>query len=332
MKKIILLIFLIVASALFYLNIKNNISYNYKEPDIKQMIKAKTQNHYLDKEIKKAIESKNFDDVDSYLNLAKEFNITLLPQTKKLIAKENTTSKKVLRGAKNFINGFISGEANNSTQVAGAITSDFTLYGDLRDITIEGKKYIEHKPYDKLILGLSMAGVALSATTLISFGSSSALKVGTSSLKLAKKEKLLTKNFSKILSNKLDKSIDFRALKSININSISNIKKSLKIVKNSVNLKPLKPIFKNIHTIKNSTSLSDTIALMKYIDNQKDLQKVAKISKKYKKATRGIFKLFGKNIFRLVKAGIKWTLPLIISVLGFILSIFGIFIIILSPK
>lgn len=331
MKKLLTLIFFAGASVVFFIYLQKNLGYNYKRPNIEELVKAKVKNHYLDKKIQEAIRDKNFDEVEVYTNLARDFNITLLPQTKELIAKENTLTKKILRGTTNFVNGFIKGEAKNGAQMAGAITSDLTLYGDLRDITIEGKKYIEDKPYDKLILGLSLAGATLSATTFVTLGSSSSLKVGASTLKLAKREKYLTKSFSKSLSNLINKSIDYKALRSIKFTSIAELKQSPKIIKNSINLKPLKPIFKEIKTIKNSTSIADTVHLMKYVDNSSDLKALAKLSKRYKGSTRGILKLFGKNIFRTLKVTIKWTTPLLISIVGLIVSILG-FIYVLFSK
>ena len=331
MKKLLTLIFFAGASVVFFIYLQKNLGYNYKRPNIEELVKAKVKNHYLDKKIQEAIRDKNFDEVEVYTNLARDFNITLLPQTKELIAKENTLTKKILRGTTNFVNGFIKGEAKNGAQMAGAITSDLTLYGDLRDITIEGKKYIEDKPYDKLILGLSLAGATLSATTFVTLGSSSSLKVGASTLKLAKREKYLTKSFSKSLSNLINKSIDYKALRSIKFTSIAELKQSPKIIKNSINLKPLKPIFKEIKTIKNSTSIADTVHLMKYVDNSSDLKALAKLSKRYKASTRGILKLFGKNIFRTLKVTIKWTTPLLISIVGLIVSILG-FIYVLFSK
>ncbi len=320
MKKLLTLSFLSLAIFIFYSYLTKSISYKYKEPDIKQMVLAKSKDNYLDKKITNLIENKKYNEAKGYIELAKEFNITLLPTTKELIKKEFSTTKKLIRGTKSFFNGFISGKANSSSEVAGAITSDFTIYGDLRDITIEGKKYINNKPYDKLILGLSMAGLALSASTFVTFGSSQPLKVATSSLKLAKRQKYLTKGFSKTLANTLEKTIDFKALKRVKLSSLDELKQSSKIVKNSVKLKHIKPILKDINTIKKNTSITDTIYLMKYIDNTKDLKNIAKLSKRYKGATKGILKLFGKNIFRLVKVGIKWTTPLIISAIGLVLA------------
>ena len=321
--KLVLLVTFSILIAISYDYTKKSIAYKYKKPNIEQMVKAKLKNGFIDIQIQRAIKNKNFDEVQSYISLSKQFNIKLQPDTKELIKQNNTTTKKIKRSIKNFINGFLSGKAQNKTEVAGAITSDFTLYGDLRDINIQGQKYINNQPYDKLILGLSMVGLALSASEFITFGASSSLKIGTSALKIAKREKVLTKNFSKFLVKTFDKSINFKSLKNIKFSSLKEVKKSTKIIKNSVNLKQLKPIFKNLRTIKKSTSVADTVSLLKYVDNSKDLKAVAKLSKKYKSATKGIFKLLGKNTFRLVKSGIKWSKNFILSIMALLFSIYG---------
>jgi len=325
---LIFLLTLIISSYYF----KKSITYEYKEPNISAIMQKKLKNGYLDKKIEEAIKSKNFDDVEVYSKLANRFNVELNSTTKDLIAKENTASKKLLRGFKSFTNGFLSGNAKDGVGVAGSITSDFTLYGDFRDIYKEGNKYLNNKPYDKYILGLSMIGVGLSGATLVSLGSASGVKVATSTLKLAKKEKMLTKGFSKVLGEKLSKTVNFKALKEMKFNSISAIKKDSKIIKNSINIKPIKPIFKNINQLYKNTSLVDSIHLLKYVDNAKDLKAIAKLSKRYKSATRGVFKVIGKSAIRLVKGSIKWGSKLIYAAVSIILSMIGFFMALFGAK
>ena len=323
LTKILTLLIFLTLMGISYIYAKKNFAYSYKEPNIEQIMHTKLQNGYLDREISKAIKEKRFKDIKIYTNLADRFGIELKPATKELIKEEFTTTKKITRGVKNFVKGFLSGKANSGTEVAGAVASDFTIYGDLRDIRREGEKYIADEPYDKMILGLSMAGLALSATQLVTFGGSSTLKAAASSLKIAKREKVLTKGFSKTISKDLEKAVDIESLKHLKLGSIKELKADAKIIKNSVNTKPLKPLLTNVHTIAKNTSIADSIALLKYIDNTKDLKSVAKLSKRYKGATRGIFKLMSKNAFRLVKVGVKWSKNLIIGVAGFIFSAFG---------
>jgi len=325
----LIFLFTLIVGGYFF---KKSITYEYKEPNISAIMQSKLKNGYLDKKIVETIKSKNFDDLEVYSKLANRFGVELNSTTKKLIEKENTTSKKIVRNIESFTKGFLSGKANNGVGVAGSITSDFTLYGDLRDIYKEGNRYLDNKPYDKYILALSMIGVGLSGATIISLGGASGVKVATSTLKLAKREKMLTKGFSKVLGDKLSKTVNFKALKEMKFNSIAAIKKDSKIVKNSINIKPIKPIFKDINQIYKNTSLADSIHLLKYVDNTKDLKAVAKLGKRYKGATRGIFKVLGKNAIRLVKGSIKWSAKLIYAAILITLSILGFFMALFSFK
>ena len=320
-------VWLIIVSALalgfsgYYL--QNHIEYNYHEPNIQALLQQKLQKGTLDKEINEALDKEAFDEAASLMELADRFGIELNGTTKERFEAENSTTKKFIRNAESFIDGFISGKAKDSSAIAGAVTSDFTLYGDLRDIYKEGSHYINNQSYNKFILGISMVGVALSATTVITFGASGALKGAASVLKLAKRQKYLTKGFSKTLERRLAKSVDTKALKELHFGSLQELKKSSHIIAKSVHLKPLKPILKDMRTIQKNSSVADSLQLLKYVDNAKDLKAVAKVTKRYKGASRGIFKVLGKQAIRMVKGGIKWGSRLLVAAATFILAAFG---------
>lgn len=57
------------------------------------------------------------------------------------------------------VRGFITGEGKNVSSVAGAVISDFFLYGDLRDLGIQGFNFILGKPVDKVMVSIAGAGV-----------------------------------------------------------------------------------------------------------------------------------------------------------------------------
>ncbi len=201
-----------------------------------------------------------------------------------------------------------------------------TLYGDLRDLAKEGNKFVHDQPYDQVILGMAAIGVGLSASQLFSFGATTPAKVGASVVKAAKKMGKLSKSFIHIVSSKLSKAIDFKALKKIDFSSISAIKKETKRIEKSLNTPYIRKAFKNIDTIKNNTgSYADTIALLKYVDDPKDLRRVSNISKKYKKNTKAVFKVLGKDIIKGIVKGskriVKWTSLLIAQLISLLISI-----------
>jgi hypothetical protein len=314
MKKL-LFILPILAALLFY-GLQNATTKELQKQDISQLLKAKLDKKTLEQNINKAIKKRDFSLAQSYIELAKKLQITIDPTLQKRLKSQSSSISEYIHKGEDFFKGFISGKSSNGASLAGSVASDFSLVGDLRDIYKEGKLYVNNQPYDKFTLSLSMIGVALSATTIASFGASAGAKVGVSILKSAKKSKAITKSFSKLIVNKLDKSVDLKVLKKIDISSIKAIKKSSKVIKKAINPKPIKALLKDINSIKKNTSTIDTIKILKYVDNQKELNRAIKITSRYKKSSLAVFKTLGKGVFRGAKFVIKKSalyLPMLIG-------------------
>ena len=71
--------------------------------------------------------------------------------------------------AKSFLwDGAVKGEVYDSFSGLGAIASDLCVFGDVRDLSIQGWRYLWDDPdFDKLILILSATGIGLSSTELV---------------------------------------------------------------------------------------------------------------------------------------------------------------------
>lgn len=301
----------------------SNISYETKEQNLTQLLQEKVTTGYLDNQILKAIEEENFDDVEMYQNLAILLHIPLQDRTKEQIEVHSGFLETSWRNTKAFTSGFLSGESKSTVGMSGSIASDLTLYGDVRDLKKEGSNYIDDKPYDAFILNISLVGIGLSASQLLSAGASTPLKVGASVLKVAKKTGQLTKPFTKVLSKRLSKTVDTKLLKTLDFQSIFKLENSAKTIEKSINLKPVKTLFNDVNVIKTNTSMIDTISLMKYVDSPKELKKIGKISHVYKANTKGVMKVLGKGALRAGKSVIKWTTKLIIGIVGLLSTFFG---------
>jgi len=327
-RAVILLVSLsVLIGSLYYLS--RQIEYTYHEPDIDKLLQQKVTPGYLDIKIEKAIKAEHFTEVEMYVGLAEMLDVRLLPSTLQRIRENAGFFQESWRQTKAFASGFANGEAGSIAGLSGSVLSDMTLYGDLRDIHKEGSKYLEGKGYDHFVLGISLVGVGLSASQVVSLGSTTGLKVGASLLKVAKKTGKLSKPFLKSLSGTLDKAVDMKALRSLKLEALLHPKAAAKQISKSIDMHMLKPLLNDISVIKQETSLIDTVDLLKYVDTPKDLSKIAKISAKYKKQTKGVMKVIGKRALRLVKGGIKWTAKLLwavsMAVLSVLLFLFGVF-------
>lgn len=301
----------------------NSIEYEIKDQNLTAQLLEKVTPGYLDSKIMTAIENEDFDDVEMYQGLAALLHSPLLPTTLETIDSHNGFLEKSWRNTKAFTSGFLNGESDSVLGMSGSIASDLTLYGDIRDLKQEGTKYLNDEPYDSFLLNISMVGIGLSASQLLSAGASTPLKVGASVLKVSKKTGKLSKPFSKELSTRLSKTVDTKMLEALEFKNVAKLDDNIKAIGKSIDLKPVEPLFKDISLLKTNTSIADTIALMKYVDNSQDLQKLGKISKTYKANTKGVMTVLGKGALRTGKTVVKFTGKYVMKLIGLILSVLG---------
>lgn len=58
-----------------------------------------------------------------------------------------------------FLRGFLTGNPKTGVDAAGSFVSDITVYGDIRDLVIQGMKFVSGKETDGLIVALSAVGL-----------------------------------------------------------------------------------------------------------------------------------------------------------------------------
>lgn len=322
MNKIILGIFIICFSIVIF--------YTYESEevplDIDEQLKTVATKEFLENSIKNAMTSNNNEEALNYFELAKDLNLVLNPQIISSLQspQEKDTLEKLKDKSKNLYQGFILGKTDNEEQFYSSIASDFTVIGDARDFYKEGTNYIDGQSYDKIVLGLSAVGLGLTASQFVTLGTTTPLKVGSSVLKVTAKSGKLSKEFLEVLSQKISKTVDFQMLKKeVDFSSIDSIQKSFKKTGNAFDFSHMRGLTKNLDAIITNTSLYDTTKLLQYVDTEKDLEKMISITEKYKKSSKTVMKVLGKNILKATKTIVKYTALLIFELLGLLLSLFG---------
>jgi len=304
---------LLSLTLLLILSISIYLTYNkrYEPIDVDTRLKEVATKEYFETKIAELMEDKKSDELQDMVSLAKYLHIDVT--TSHMEEKKSLFS---VKKAKDIWSGFVYGKVDNETQFYSCIASDMTLVGDIRDFSIEGKKYLKDEDYDKFVLGLSSIGILLTATSYISFGTTSTMKVGTSTLKVAVKSEKLSKPFLKLISKKLSKTINYKEFKMIDFSSVSAIKHSFLKIKNSFNLSYLQKLTTNINHLKNNTSLYKTTKLLKYVESEKDLKKLMKLSDTYKNNTLTVMKILGKTALN----GVKYSMIFLYQIGAFLLS------------
>jgi hypothetical protein len=96
----------------------------------------------VNKLILDALERDDIEEADMYLEIATFLNYQMPESTIGRLNDAHELSATVLRNSYQFGEGFVTGKGESTAGIAGAVTSDLTVIGDLRDIALEGGRMI----------------------------------------------------------------------------------------------------------------------------------------------------------------------------------------------
>ncbi len=281
-----------------------------------------------------SIDNDRPEDARMYLAIADTFGYTLdpgrfLPRIKAL----ETPWHVARRRFADFASGFLEGEAETASGIAGAVTADFTVIGDARDLYEQYDIHQRGGNVNELIVTLAGVGIGLTAATVMTSGSVAPVKGGASALKLASRTGKLTPRLQRILLRQGKDVFDYRAflLAARSEKSLDNIRQAAVKAYNPRALKALGETTERVNNIRKSSSLADTVDMLRYVETTDDLRRLEKVSLKYGTETKGILRLLGKGVIGTVRVlrnateilvGLVATL---LSVVATVLSMSGFF-------
>lgn len=319
-----LLIFLISFTMLVFslFTVLDYWRYDEKLQDVAQLMRTEVSAADIEQQVINAIAADNPEDARMYLAVANTFGHQLSrnfePQLLELESPLNTATREAGR----FFDGFIDGDADSGSGVAGAITADFTVVGDVRDLKEQYDLYAQGLEVSELIVTLAGVGVGLTAATVLSAGSAAPVKSGTSALKIAGRSGKLTPKLQKMLvrqgSSVFDYQTFFRAVKSEQ--TVDGLRHAAVRAYNPQALTALSETAQQVNNVRQSTSLLDTINLLRYIENADDLRRLEKVSLQYGSLTKGILKLAGKGAIRSVRA-LRHATELLVGLIASLISL-----------
>ncbi|PWQ98989.1 hypothetical protein DKT75_02190 [Leucothrix arctica] len=299
------------------LSIADYWEYEFKAPDVDAMLTNRLNTETLKTSLEAAIASEDYDEARSLIEIGQNYNHALnYPAYQQVINQRDTASSRLTKQVSGFAGGFLSGKAETAAGVAGALTSDFTVVGDLRDLNEQYSRYQQGLPVNELVATLAGVGVGLTAATVGTLGVAAPVKVGTSTLKLATRMNRLTRSFRNELMTVGSRVFNWKDfLKQAKNADLSSISRIAKQSYNPAAARQIGVIAEQANGIRKNTSMADSIQLLKYVENTRDLNRVHRLSQRYGIHTRGVLRLLGKTAVRGVKA-LRITLELLISILA----------------
>ncbi len=299
--------------------------YDEFEPDVGQLFTQQITPQVLDQHIVDALSKGNADDARLYIQLGQTFGIAVdssryEAQLQALDDPINVATRAVTE----FASGFMGGSAESGAGVVGAITSDFTVVGDVRDLWEQYELYSQNKPTSDLIVALAGVGVGLTAATVVSAGTASPAKAGVSTLKMATRTGRLTPRFQAYLlrqaSNVFDTKAFMRTIKAEQ--NIDGVRHAVQSAYQPAAVDTLTGLASHTNSIRQASSIVDTVHLLQYVDNADDLRRLEKITVKYGSETKGIMKLLGKGAIGTIRV-LRRTTELVVSLVSTLLSFLG---------
>ncbi|MBB4122226.1 hypothetical protein [Martelella radicis] len=210
--------------------------------------------------------------------------------------------------------GALTGRPDSTAGLIGAVATDLTTVGDVRDIIIEGDAYLSGEEYDPFILGISVAGLAITGAVILSAGSATAAKVGTSALKAAGKTGALTAPLRRSFTRLSRQAVNAPALRTaVPMLKRGNVPAASRALSSSLNAKPLmrmQDAAANVGTVMTKQGLRAGTDMLKVADTPADLGKLGKLSARVGKRFRAVLLLLGSGAITLgglLLSAASWT-------------------------
>jgi hypothetical protein len=152
-----------------------------------------------EREIRAALAAEDPELAQSFIELARERAVAVDPD---LIAKADTDMQawsSFGSTAWRFARGFFAGNPDDMASLAGTAAGDLLVIGDMRDAAREGWRFARGEEPNRLVLGLSLGGLAVTAGTFASFGLAAPARAGLSVVKAAGKSERIGARFLRLL-------------------------------------------------------------------------------------------------------------------------------------
>ncbi|MBN8920047.1 MAG: hypothetical protein J0H62_04995, partial [Rhizobiales bacterium] len=116
-------------------------------------------------EIEDALAAHDADLAVSLLALADARDVAVTQTLRERVRAAGAEDSSAFATAAKFARGFAFGDPRDGAELAGTLTGDLFVYGDVRDIVREGSRIAKGEAADELVLALAGAGLAITAGT-----------------------------------------------------------------------------------------------------------------------------------------------------------------------
>ncbi len=286
------------------------------EHAIRAELQAWTEGDVLDQRARAALEQDDVDGARQYKSLADELGKPLAPETEQALEEAQSTLATVMRNASAFAGAYVTGKADSTAGLAGAIVSDLTVVGDVRDIISEGGKAAIGEDYSQFLLALAAVGLAAEGATIATGGSSLPFKAAVSVMKVAKRTGNLTAAFSgRIL--RLARAASGQA-RGIEVASAGRLASDVPLTSMPVAATAggtaltraaaraeLRTTAGAINTMASNAGAANAVRMMRFVRTTRDAKELATFTGRFGRRARAVIEVTGKTALRGFRAALR---------------------------
>jgi len=293
---------------------------------IQHELSEKATPEELNKRTLAALERGDISEARSFADLAQSLGRPLPDGTMQKLLNEEGPTRSAIRGTGEFLSGFVTGSGEGLAGLTGAVISDFTVIGDLRDISREGSRMMMGEPYSRFLLGLSAVGIAATAATIASGGGGAPVRLGVSVLKAAWHGGTMTAGLAVGLGRMLTRAVNFTALgdiaRGLDITSSRSLREAAIDVGKNVRPQVFAGVASDVAAVERTVGAADTVRLLRYVNSTEELAELPAFTTKFGARSRAVASFMGRATLRAFKTTVRVFDFLLDRLLG-VLAWFG---------
>jgi len=274
------------------------------------------------REIDAALAAGDADLAASFLELARHRDLPVDPALAQRVAAANAAS--ATRSLGSFARGFVAGEPEDLSSLAGTAVGDLFVVGDIRDAVREGTRLATGQEADELVLGLACVGLAVTAGTYASVGIGAPARIGLTVVKAARKTGRIGGQLAGWLARSLRELVDVTALqRALRQVSITGPTLAVRAAREAVKVEKAEGLVRlvgDVGRVQAKAGSRAALDALKLAEGPRDMEKIARLAAAKGGKTRAILKLAGRGAILLTIGTFNlatWIFWAVATTLGF---------------
>jgi hypothetical protein len=279
--------------------------------------------HVAAREIGAALAVGDVELAQSFLDLADERGVPVDARLRGRVAAEATVVAIAARAATGFLQGFFGGEPDDLASLAGTVTGDAFVFGDVRDAVRETARHARGESADNLILGLACVGLAITAGTYATLGAAAPARIGVSVVKAASRSGRITAEMGQALARPVRDAIDAPALaRALSAGARLQPAAAVRAVREAVKIEKMDGLVKALGDLGRLQAKAGTRGALdglRIAQGPKDVAQLARLADAKGTRTRAVLKVLGRGAIALGVGVVNlasWILWSLLSLIG----------------